>query len=106
MTKYVKEGIDRIETPITIWILAGIAFTFIFMYAYFVSASVSNIVVAKNLQSDISAMTSSVSNLEASYLSAKSSINMDSALALGFKESKSDTVFISRNSLASLSFNR
>jgi hypothetical protein len=105
MTQYVQENIVKIEKPITAWVLLGIIVSLAFAYALFINAAVANIVSAKDMQSKMTSLTSSVSNLESTYLSSKSSINLEYALSLGFKEAKGDIIYVASGQARSLSFN-
>lgn len=106
MTQYVNEKVANIERPMTAWILVGMCLFFIFVYAGFVNAAVGNIVATKDMQAEISSVASSVSELESTYLAAKSAINIDEMLALGFAPAGSvDTIYIAKSSLG-LSLNR
>ncbi|MBX4209199.1 hypothetical protein KW799_00665 [Candidatus Parcubacteria bacterium] len=106
MTQYVQEKVERFERPITSWALLGVIFAFVFAYAYFINATISNIVATKDMQSKLGALTSSVSGLESRYLAAKSSLTKDDAFAMGFTEPKGEPVYVSKVSIGSLSFNR
>lgn len=106
MTQYIQEKVIHMERPITAWFLVGIALTLIFSYAYFVNASIMNIVQAKANQSQISTLVSSVGSLESTYLAGKSALTIESARAMGFVESKTDTTYIAKSSATALTFNR
>lgn len=107
MTKFVRQQVETIEKPITAWALVAVSLTLVVMYAYLVNASIVNIVAAKAVRAEASALTARVGALEAAYLAAKSSLTVEDARALGFSESKSQTSYITRGpSLGSLSLNR
>lgn len=105
MTQYVQEKVAYMEKPVTAWVLAGMIAALVLSYAYFVNAAIVNIVATKNMQVQISDLTSEVGNLEAEYLAAKSALTLDEAHSLGFVSSGADTSYIARTSF-SLSFNR
>lgn len=106
MTQYVQEKVERLENPVTAWVLLSLITVMIFVYAAFINATISNIVATKDLQSKVAVLTTSVSDLESQYLSLKSTVTSDYALSQGFSQPQSDTVYISRATVGSLSFNR
>jgi hypothetical protein len=106
MTQYVQERVARLETPVTAWVLLSMIFALSCIYAYFIHGAIGNIVATKGMSSQISAVTSVIGNLEASYLAAKTSVSLEYAMASGFEVSKSDTIYVTKRSPASLSFNR
>ncbi len=106
MTQYVQEKVAYMERPITSWALVGMIVALVFSYAYFVNAAIVNIVATKNMQVEISNLTSEVGNLEAQYLAAKSALSIDEAHVLGFVESHSDASYIAKRPVGALSFNR
>jgi hypothetical protein len=106
MTQYVQERVEKLEKPVTAWILLSIIISFAFVYAYFVNGAVANIVSAKEMRTQISTLTSSLGELEANYLAAKSDVNLEYAHSLGLVDSASSIVYISKTTQASLSFNR
>jgi hypothetical protein len=106
MTQYVQEKVATIERPVTAWTLIAIIFGLVCVYAYFVNGAIMNAVLAKEMRAEVSSLTSSVGTLEAQYLAAKSSVNLETALASGYGESQSDTIYIAKRGAAPLSFNR
>jgi len=106
MTQYVQEKVERLENPITAWILLGVITVMVCAYGLFINATISNIVATKDLQSKVATLTMSVSDLESEYLAVKSSVTADYALAQGLVTPKSEAIYISRASSGSLSFNR
>lgn len=106
MTQYVQERVERMERPVTAWALLAIIFALICVYAYFVNGAIVNAVLAKEMRTEISSLTSSVGTLEAQYLALKSDVNLEEALASGFSESESDTIYVAKRGAAPLSFNR
>lgn len=106
MTQYVKAKVENLEKPVTAWVLLGVISVLVCVYVYFVSGAVVNAITAKDMQSQIAVLTSSVGNLESEYLAAKSSLNLTAALASGFIESKTTPLYIAKKSAVSLSFNR
>lgn len=106
MTQYVQEKVAYMERPITSWALVGMIVALVFSYAYFVNGAIVNIVATKDMQVEISDLTSEVGNLEAQYLSAKSALSLDDARTLGFIESRADASYIAKRPVGALSFNR
>jgi hypothetical protein len=106
MTQYVQEKVEKLETPVTSWVLLGLIVAMSFAYACFINATIANIVATKDMQSKVSVLTTSVSSLESTYMAAKASVTADYALAQGFSQPKSDIIYISRANVGSLSFNR
>jgi hypothetical protein len=106
MTQYVQERVATIERPVTAWALLCLIFGLVCVYAYFVNGAIVNAVLAKEMRTEISSLTSSIGALEAEYLAAKSSVSLESALASGFGASESDTIYIAKRGTTPLSFNR
>jgi|GEM_PF-1752563 len=107
MTKFVKQKVEIMETPVTVWTLVAISITLIVMYAFLINASIVNIVKAKSVRSEIASLSTHVGALESKYLLSKSALTMDDARALGFSESASAPIYITKGETqASLSFNR
>lgn len=107
MTKFVKQKVEIMETPITVWTLIAISITLIVMYAYLVNASIVNIVNAKSVRAEIATLSTQVGSLESAYLLGKSSLTIEDARLLGFSETTSHPVYITRGETQpSLSFNR
>lgn len=107
MTQYVQERVASMERPVTVWVLIAMLAGLILSYGYFVNGAIVNIVATKDMQSKIASLTSSVGDLEASYLAAKSSITLDYAHTLGFAEVKSGaSTYLAKRPADSLTFNR
>ncbi|MFA6158144.1 MAG: hypothetical protein WC763_00750 [Candidatus Paceibacterota bacterium] len=94
------------ERPVTAWVLAGMIAALVFSYAYYVNAAIVNIVATKDMQVQISDLTSQVGNLETQYLAAKSALTIEDAHSLGFAESLTDIAYVSKRPSDALSFNR
>lgn len=106
MTQYVQEKVAYMERPITAWVMVGMIAVMVFSYACLVNAAIVNIVATKDMQVQISDLTSQVGNLETEYLSAKSALTIEDAHALGFAISKSEIAYVAKKPVGSLSFNR
>lgn len=105
MTRYVREKVERIETPWVAWALVGVVACLLLAYAYFLSGAVSNMVVAKDMRAEIVALTSATSGLESEYLAKKSSLDLAYARSIGFTESN-EALYIAKRPSAPLSLNR
>lgn len=64
-------------------------------YIYFVSASIADVVMRKELSKDINTTELHISELETSYIEAKDGVTEDMAASHGFKENQ-DRVFVER----------
>jgi fucose 4-O-acetylase-like acetyltransferase len=106
MTQYVQERIVKMETPYMAWMLVVMIFAFVLCYAFFVNAAIANIVATKDMQAEVSAITSSVATLEATYLAAQSSLVPESSVIAEVSPASSDTLYIAKAPAESLSFNR
>ena len=106
MTQYVQERVEKMESPITAWILLSLVITLSCVYAYFINGTIQNIVEAKDMRTKISTLTSSVSGLETDYIAQKSSLDLAYAHEVGFSDGSQSTVYIAKKSEPSLSFNR
>ena len=65
------------------------------LYMYFLSASVVHVVMRKEVDKEISSLSSSVGSLEAEYIEKQHSVSEDIASLRGFKKT-SDTIYIDR----------
>jgi hypothetical protein len=105
MTQYVRENIEKIETPILTWALIGMIGLLIFSYAYFINATIVNAMSRTTLESELSTLTSSLGVKETEYINVKRGISLAFAKSLGFVEASKDmTTFVSFQS--GLTFNR
>lgn len=106
MTQYVTAKVQKLEKPLTAWVLLAIICLLVSVYVCFVAGAVTNALAAKDMQSQIGALTSSIGGLESQYLAIKSSITLDAALAAGYVEPKGTIVYVPKAASESLSFNR
>lgn len=106
MTQYVQEKVEKMENPVTAWILVTLVVTLSCVYAYFINGTIQNIVAAKEMRAEITTLTSSVGALEADYLAQKSVLDLPYAHALGFSDGSQSITYIEKKSDVSLSFNR
>ncbi len=106
MTQYVTAKVQTIEKPVTSWTLLAIIGLLVSVYISFVAGAVSNAIAAKDMQSQISALTSSIGTLESQYIAVKSSITLDEAKAQGYSEPVDSIVYVAKIPAASLSLNR
>lgn len=106
MTQYVNQKVVAMERPVTAWVLTVAFVVLLGLYGYFVNGTIMNIVATKGMQSKIADLTSTVGDLEASYISAKSSLTLAYAESLGFAPSKTPSVYIAQKTSGTLTFNR
>jgi len=106
MTQYVEAKIEKMESPTTAWIFLSVAFLFVCAYAYFVNGAISNIVASNSMRANIVELTSKIGSLESEFLTAKANIDMGYVESMGFSKSNVDTVYITKKSVAALSFNK
>lgn len=96
MTQYVRENIEKIETPILTWALIGMIGFLVLSYAYFINATITNAVARTALENELSSISSSLGEKEGSYLALKKGISVAYAQSLGFREAGKDaTIFVS-----------
>ncbi len=76
---------NNIDKNIFTTLVVGI-FLCIFLYVYFVSTSVVNIVQRKNIEVETQILGSNLSNLENEYISLNKNITLSYARSLGFVE--------------------
>ena len=78
-------------------VLSGLIVSLLVLYVYFVNQTVWNIVSRQDLTKSINTVSSQVATLEASYMSLSSSLTIDHAYDLGFKDiTTTDTTFVDR----------
>ena len=106
MTQYVQAKIETYERPVTAWAVLAVAVALVCAYAYFVNGAIASIVSAKAMQEEKSSLASAVGELEGRYLAAKSAVDLDYLIAMGFKQSPEETVYIAKKPTGDLSFNR
>lgn len=85
------------------WSLVVLIGMFVFMYGYFINATVLNTVSLQNTEEEIVDTRSEISQLEFALIEENKNFTKEYAASLGLVDI-SDTVFIARNS-ANLSFN-
>jgi len=68
------------------------------MYGFLVRQTILNVVNRENVGKENSRMLSSISSLEAQYMTAKANVNLEVAYAQGFKNADAPT-FITRSGL-------
>ncbi len=59
-------------------------FAVFFMYVYFVSSSISDVVMRKEIDSQIASLTASISQMEAEYIALQHSVSNDIATHKGY----------------------
>lgn len=85
------------------WSLIVAIFLTVAFYMFCVNATVHNIVLRENLESEASDLVLSISNQEFQYIKAKSAISMETAKTLGFREVSQKT-YINKNSENQVSY--
>jgi hypothetical protein len=83
--------------------LIAIVFILLSFYGYFISKSIFNVIVREEINNDVIAVSSAISELEFEYISHKNAINKEYAISAGFTKLASKK-FITRKSFAKLSF--
>lgn len=73
------------------------------LYGYFISKSIINVIVREEINNDIVAVSSAISELEFGYINRKNTINKEFAMLTGFKD-LTEKKFVARKSFAKLSF--
>lgn len=77
------------------FILATVLLSIFFLYAYLVNKTIMNAVAREETNEKIAELSSTIGNLEFSYMSEKSGITLEVAHARGFRDA-TPTQFISR----------
>ena len=85
MSKKFKKRIDNNESQkICFWLFLGIFCLCLFSYGYLVRGAIVNVVERQNMENDLSALNSSVLNLESKYFELKNNVTPELAESLGF----------------------
>ncbi len=87
------------------WILLSIILLSFALYVVFVNQTVRNVVKRQELQTNISALTTHIGELEFKYISMKNDVTIDKAYAMGFKD-VAETKFESRKTIGEVALNR
>ncbi|HJO89713.1 MAG: hypothetical protein QGH85_00370 [Candidatus Pacebacteria bacterium] len=69
------------------------------LYLYFISKSIVNVIVREEINSDVAAVSSTISELETRYIAHKEAIDIEFAKSAGFKILK-EKKFVAKKSLA------
>ena len=78
-------------------VLVGTIVSLLVLYVYFVNQTIWNIVARQDMTKSINNTSSDVATLEASYMALSSSLTIDHAYTLGFKDiTSADTTFVER----------
>lgn len=70
-------------------------------YGYFVSRSITNVVLREEVEQEIIAVNSNISELEFTYLEQKNTISLSFAYGLGFEDINGKKEFVARRSVFS-----
>ena len=106
MTQYVNAKVEKIERPITAWLLLGLIGLLGSTYAFFLAGAIANVIEAKDVTANVAIVANTISELEAEYLSTKSAVDLDYAKSEGFTEAHSVTIYIAKQAGSELSLNR
>ena len=85
------------------WSLLGILFLLAGFYMYLINATVYNIVIRQNLESEASSLTLSIGSQEFEYMTKRNTVTLALAYSLGFKEAKVKS-YISAKSSNTIAF--
>lgn len=77
-----------------VFALGGLIMVLFGAYMYFVSASVVHVIVRKEVDREISQMSSHISDLETRYIEAKQAFNEEHIAALGFTVAAPEKIYI------------
>ncbi len=77
------------------FVLLTILFIFVAGYMYFVSASIVHVIVRKEINREMSDVSSQISELESRYIAAKHAIDDEKIATLGFTRSP-EKIYITR----------
>ena len=81
--------------------LIAIVFILLGFYGYFISKSIVNVIVREEINNDVVAVSSNISELEFEYIAHKNTINKEFAKSAGFKD-LAEKNFVARKSFAKL----
>jgi len=84
-TKTLKINTKNIEQKL-IWGVFGLLLFFSISYVYFINQTILNIVARENLEGDIVALNSEISEMEFEYIAQKNKITLSYAYSVGFKD--------------------
>lgn len=86
---------QRISTKMLFFVLSGILIAIFFLYIFLVNRTIMNVVARSNTQKSISSISTTVGDLEGTYLTLQSMITIDLAYQKGFKDATPE--FIGRD---------
>lgn len=89
--------------PQLFWVFVSISVLFASLYLYFVNKTVLQIVARKNVESQISALTTQISQLEGRYVELEQSVTREEASRLGLEQATKVTFLDPRISAKALS---
>lgn len=92
------------EERATYWLLVVAIVSSFVIYSILVNKTIHNVVGRQELDIEMSALTSRLSELEFEYISMQNELTIDKAYALGFKE-VSAPKFVSRKSFSQVTLN-
>ena len=68
------------------WSLVGILFLSACLYIYFINATVRNVVLRQNLESQAATLTLNIGGEEFQYISKRNAVTLSLAYSMGFKD--------------------
>ncbi len=81
---------------LSFWVLAVAIVILASLYVYLVNKTVHNVVARQTTEVEISKLSTTLSELEFKYITAKAGVNMELASNLGFKAVSGDAQFVTR----------
>ncbi len=84
------------QMQILFWGLTATIILMSVMYMYFVNKTVWNVVARQNIEKNMSAMSSKLSDKEFQYINSVSAITMDTANRMGFVSADKATTFVAK----------
>ena len=85
------------------WALMGLILCLFAFYGYFVSKSITNVLLREEVEENILAVHSEISQLEFEYLDRKNEVTLEFAYAMGFQDIE-DKEFVARKSVLGQQF--
>lgn len=84
------------------WSLLAVLFLCVGFYIYFINATVHNVVLRQDLESEASQLTLEIGNQEFEYITKRNGVTLAVAYSMGFKDSAAKT-FISKKANSQVS---
>jgi len=81
-----KHFFPIIERRTLFWAALSLVLMLVSLYVYFIGSSIVNVLVRKEINQEIAATNSRISDLESQYLAQQNAINLAYARSLGFED--------------------